>query len=71
MGTAPPYSSSSSSSSQMAASKGKGVVHPPACVVIMRTHARSACSRFSFRAVDLPRAGAQLPVLLNIGVIVA
>ena len=56
MGTAPPYSSSSSSSSQMAASKGNGVVHPPACVVIMRTQARSACSRFSLRAVDLPHA---------------
>ena len=40
-------------SSQMAASKGKDVVQPPAPLVIMRTHARSASMRFSLRAADL------------------
>ena len=40
----------------MAASKGKGVVQPPALVVIMRTHSRSASMRFSLRAADLHAA---------------
>ena len=51
-GTAPPQISSCSSNSQMAASKGKGVVHPPGAAVIARTHSSRAAARASARATE-------------------
>lgn len=66
MGKVPPYSSSCSSRSQIAASKGKGVVQPPADVVIILAHSFSASILASWRCEDLQKTLSSVSKVPNI-----